>query len=400
MNALAMLSCFKRNGRLAVVTAALMWAGLAGAVEQDELSVRGFGTLGAARTTSDQVDFVRDLTQPDGARRRWTGEVDSVLGLQANWRASENVEWVAQGVSHYRYDGTFRPELTWAFVKYEPRPNLQLRAGRLGTEFFMLADSRQVGYSILTVRPVGDFFWYLPFSSIHGGDVAMTVPVGEDLVRGKLFYGQAQGRLPLGSALWNITGSPMLGGYLEYQTAFWQVRASYANIHFRHDLPFAAMLGAPLPALAEQHLAMAKKRSDYYSLGAVYDRGPWQIQLMLNLIDQESQAFQSSIGGYALAGYRVASVTPFVGVSRVYSTRRNDTLNSALVNRLMIDSHADQTTWMLGMRWDVARHLALKAQIDAIRGDEDSILPYRNDPASGVWSGRMNVFSVAMDFLF
>jgi len=387
-------------GRWLLFVLMLGLASLAGAVETEALVVHGFGTLGAVRTTSDQVEFVRDLSQASGAGRQWRSDVDSLLGLQANWRLNDDLEWVIQGVSHHRYDGAFRPELSWAFVKYEPRPNLQMRAGRLGTEFFMLADSRQVGYSFLTVRPVGDFFWYLPFSSIHGGDVAMTVPLGEDLLRGKLFYGQAQGRLPLGSALWEIDGSPMGGGYLEYQTAFWQLRASYANIRFNHDLPFAAMLGSPLPAAVEQHLAMAGKRSDYYSLGAVYDRGPWQVQVMLNLIDQQSQAFQSSMGGYVLAGYRIDSVTPFAGLSRVYSKRRTDTMNSLLVGRLMADTHADQTTFILGMRWDVARHLALKAQLDAIRGDEDSILPYRNDPATGRWSGRMNVFSVSMDFLF
>ncbi len=49
---------------------------------------RGFGTLGLARTTSDEVEFVRDLSQPSGIRKDWDGRVDSVLGLQAAWQIS------------------------------------------------------------------------------------------------------------------------------------------------------------------------------------------------------------------------------------------------------------------------------------------------------------------------
>ena len=129
--------------------------------EQPAFTLQGFGTLGAARTTSNEVEFVRDLSQPRGASQTWDARVDSVLGLQANWQINPQLEAVAQLVSRYRYDRTFTPEFSWAYLKYEPSPNLSLRAGRLGTEFFMMSDSRLVGYSFLTVRPPGDFFWSL-----------------------------------------------------------------------------------------------------------------------------------------------------------------------------------------------------------------------------------------------
>ena len=47
----------------------------------------------------------------------------------------------------------------------------------------------------------------------------------------------------------------MTGVSVEYQLAAWQVRASYANIRFKHDLPIARRVGGllarirwPLPA--------------------------------------------------------------------------------------------------------------------------------------------------------
>ena len=53
----------------------------------------------------------------------------------------------------------------------------------------------------------------------------------------------------------------------------------------------------------------------------------------------------------------------------------------------------------LGVRWDVAKNVALKAQWDSIRGDSTSIFPYRQDRRAQ-WDGNMDVFSMTMDFVF
>lgn len=373
--------------------------------EEHLFIVSGFGTLGVARTTSEEVEFVRDISQPRGVRTQWDGRLDSVLGVQANWRISSGLEAVVQGVSRYRYDRTFTPDLAWAYFKYDPTPTLSFRAGRMGTEFFMMADSRLVAYSFLTVRPPGDYFWYLPFSSIDGGDIALTMPIGAHVLRGKLFYGISDGSLPLADRQWKLDGSPMVGGYLDYQLSSWQFRLSYANIKFKKSLPIAQDFHA-LPALllspAEvgsslDYLETAGTRSHYYSFGLVYDEGPWQFQFMLNHVEQGSSAFQSSNAGYVLAGYRLGSVTPFVGYSQVQSQPRGNTMNWA-VARIMADSHSEQSTIIGGVRWDVARNIALKAQWDGIRGDASSIFPYRHEMAG--WGGKMDVFSLTMDFVF
>lgn len=369
------------------------------------LALHGFGTLGAARTSSEHVEFVRDISQPRGARTEWDGRVDSVVGVQANWRVAPAFEAVVQAVSRYRYDSSFTPEIAWAYVKYDPTTNFSFRAGRLGTEFFMLADSRLVGYSYLTVRPVGDYFWYLPFSSIDGGDVLLTIPVGENILRAKAFYGISDANIPRADAQWKIDGSPMAGAYVEYLMPSWVIRLSYANIKFKRSLPLAdelqsipASAFAPGDAAATlDYLETSGTRSHYYSLGVVYDNGPWQLQFMLNHVDQGSKAFESSTAGYALAGYRIASVTPFLGYSWVDSDKRSDpvSLAAAVVSA---NARSNQATTIVGARWDVVRNIALKAQWDAIRGDASSIFPYRREDAD--WKGRLDVFSLTMDFIF
>lgn len=383
---------------------ALFAALLAPALADDEsprFTWGGFGTLGATRTTSNDVQFVRDLSQRSGAGKDWNAGVDSLFGLQGGLRLTSQLDVTVQAVARHGYDNSYAPEITWAFVRYEPTSRVSLRAGRMGTEFFMLSDSRLIGYSYLTVRPPGDFFWYLPFSTVDGVDAVYKQPVGEGMLVGKAFYGLSPERMALADRTWRLDGSPLTGGYLEYQGGVWTVRASYANIEMRHNFPIddqlVALLGPVAGAQASDHLATRGKRAHYYSLGAIYEDGPWQLQAMLNRIEQGSNAFQSSHGGYLLAGYRVGTVTPYLGYSWVGSHSRSNTLN-AVVAAVMADSHSHQNTTFTGLRWDFAHNMAVKAQWDHIDGEAASIFPYRWEKAG--WDGKMDVFSLTLDFIF
>jgi hypothetical protein len=376
---------------------------LAAAEDSSAFSLHGFGTIGAVRTNTDSAQFVRDLYQQTGAEDKWSGNVDTVLGVQGNLRINSSLSGVVQVVSRYHFGSTYDPEVSWAFLKYDPTPQLSFRAGRLGTEFFMLSDSRLVGYSYLTVRPSGDYFWHLPFYSINGADAALTVPLGDDVLRFKVFHGVSDEEIPLSKEAWDLDGSRMSGAYVDYQRGPWQLRASFASILFKNNLPLRRLLletGAPLPVVedAERILETDDQRADFYSLGAVYDRGPWQFQLMLNRIRQESEFFENSEAAYALVGYRVGGLTPFVGISKVRSSARTPTANP-VANAFMLESRVDQHTVTLGARWDIAHDIALKAQVDEIRGRPESVFPYRNEDNSK-WSGDMRVFSLSMDFLF
>ena len=128
-------------------------------------ALRGFGTVGVARSSSGHAEFVRDMSQPVGIKDgQWSGRIDSILGVQANWQATADIELVGQVVSRLHYDRSHNPEVMWAFAKWEPDPRFSLRAGRIGADFMILADSRLVGYSYLPVRPSPDFFGPLFFS--------------------------------------------------------------------------------------------------------------------------------------------------------------------------------------------------------------------------------------------
>ena len=176
---------------------------------ESNLSLRGFGTLGVARSSSDQAEFVRDLSQPKGISNHWSARNDSVLGVQANWQATQSLELVGQVVSRYHYDDSHDPELMWAFAKWEPDARVSFRAGRIGADFMMLADSRLVGYSYLPVRPSADFFGPLFFSHFDGADATLTLPLANGLVRGKLFAGATHEKATGAPGIWDTSGSPV-----------------------------------------------------------------------------------------------------------------------------------------------------------------------------------------------
>ena len=381
------------------------------AATQAQLRFQGFGTLGLTRTNNDNAEFARDLSQPSGAGTTWTGKVDSLLGLQANWQFSPQTEAVVQVVSRHHYDGSFNPELTWAFLRHDLSPDTSVRAGRLGTEFYMLGDSRLVGFSNLTVRPPTDFYGSLVFSYIDGLDVSSAFQTSGGLLRGKLFVGTSPEKAPFSPGIiWDQRGSALLGGYLEYLAGSWQARVSHAQVRFNHEAPTDALLrtmgdplgGTPYFSLVPQ-MAMKDQWTRFTSVGLVYDAGPLNAQLMLNQIRHDGASYADSNAAYALVAYRLGAVTPYLGVSRSFTEHEplptsGLALVDALTASLVSQSYVDQHTVTLGARWDFQKNLALKAQLDRIDGQPSSKFLVKNP--SPAWNGRMTVFSLSLDFVF
>lgn len=378
------------------------------ATSSPSVSLKGFGTLGIARSNNDSIQFVRDLSSPDGLSRKWSGKLDSLLGLQANIHLSEQTEGVVQVVSRYRYDGTYTPEVTWAFLRHDVSPELSLRAGRLGTEFYMLADSRLVGYANLTVRPPPDYYGSLVFSYIDGFDVSATKPLAGGLLRGKFFAGVSPEKTPFINSPWDLAGSLLVGGHVDYLQGPWQFRLGHAQIHFEKETPMNALvesMGGPPGFLSYvPELSMAGTTSQFNSLGMVYDDGPLQLQLMLSQTRHESAQYEDSKAGYIIAAYRIGQVTPYLGYSQVKSSAKTLATPppaplAPLTSSLMTQTHSDQHTLFLGGRWDLKPNLALKAQADWIHGSPSSLFPFREGDGA-VWGGNMSVFSLALDFVF
>jgi len=365
--------------------------------------IKGFGTIGIARSDTDKAEYVRDLSQPNGLGRHWSGKIDSILGLQANLRLNARTEAVAQGVARYRYDGSWRPELSWFFLRHDVSPDFTLRFGRMGTEFYMQADSRMIGYANLTVRPPADYFGPIVVSWFDGIDASMTADTGSGLLRGKLFAGWAAEKTPfVEKYTWNLHGSRMLGGHLDYINGPWQLRIGRSQIRFKHQQPLREAAGFDILAAAPE-LSVVGRKATYDSLGIAYDEGRLQVQGQISRIRYDTAAYEDTDAGYLTFAYRVGQATPYLGYSRTRSSAARLTTPmpaplAAGIRNFMAQTHADQATITLGTRWDMMQNMALKAQLDMVRGKHDSRFPQRNSEAD--WDGRLNVFSLTLDFIF
>ncbi|RKR07488.1 hypothetical protein C7446_0300 [Kushneria sinocarnis] len=208
----------------------------------DRFSVSGFGTLALAHSNLDEADFVRDIGQPKGAGKGWSARPDSLLGAQLGIELQETLDVVVQGISRYHDSGDFSPELSWAFARWTPQPGIQLRAGRLGWDVYLLSDSRYVGYAYPWVRPPVDHFGTLQLTHVDGADITFRRPIGSDLVALKLYAGRSSGRIFMGEGFAaDFEVDRVYGGHVDYETGAWRFRLGYtqmeADVDFRGAVP-------------------------------------------------------------------------------------------------------------------------------------------------------------------
>ena len=101
----------------------------------------GYGTLGVVHSSEDQADFVADIFDPDGAgyNSELSPEVDSRLGLQATAEITPDLAAFGQIIVEHRYDGTWKPELEWANLRYDFSERLSARVGRMVLPTFLVS---------------------------------------------------------------------------------------------------------------------------------------------------------------------------------------------------------------------------------------------------------------------
>lgn len=393
----------------------------------------GFGSLGMARSDTDEVEYLRDFSQPVGVKRKWNGRLDSRLGIQLTSQMGEHFSASLQAVSKYRYDHTYTPQVTWAFLGWTPHPDFQVRAGRVGFDVFMNADSRDVGYSYLWARPSRDYYGTLPISYLDGMDMTYTPLVGESVqLKFKGYYGLTQEKIPSGA------GDPLslkkgrLGGVVaEAQGLQWRFRLAYGNFHTQTEWgkPLNQLIGGleqfsqVFPSLnqAVEDLSMKDKRFNFYSAGISYEGSNFQTQWMGARYTGNSAMSPDSWSGFGSVGYRMGRVVPYAFWSRLVTDRPTvnlDALNLVQPNpgnpasiqqyiaaqtllqalpRATKGTQADQVTYGGGFRIDLPRGFCLKFQADYIKTKGTAGL-WRNPTPE--WDNKATVFSTVLDFVF
>lgn len=374
-------------------------------------SFNGYGTLGVVHSDEDRADYVPDfrLTSGPGRSTDWDPDVDSRIGAQLSVHPTRNLSAVVQVVSEKGSDGAYTPEVEWANLTYTLSPSLRVRAGRIAVGSGMASEYRKVGFAMPWVRPPAEVYRMLPVTHSDGVDATYTFR------RGDLTY---EAQLAWGTTDTDLAESDGVG---LYQTIDWRalrLKLSYARVDL--DIPIITDFFEAFELFGEQGRRVAER----YDLGseplhvaglaASYDPGDWFVSAEWLAVRSDT-IIGDLATGYVSAGRRFGALTPYATFSR--AKRQHSTVVDGLtvsaqppplapvaaglndIIGLILRAAPDQRTLSLGTRWDVTERIALKAQYDFVDVTDGSPGHFTNQEP-GFQPGRVDVFSLSLDFLF
>lgn len=373
------------TNRLYLIALAVMAIGASTAHADDTgqtiFKFSGFGTLGASHSSERRGDYVLDNTQPKGAglNNDWAAGIDSRLGVQVSADFTPRITAVLQAISEYQYDGTYRPAVEWANVKYAFTPDFGIRAGRIALPTFLNSDTRKVGYSYPWVHPPIDLYRQLAITNSDGVDATYRFNAGEATNTIKAISGKNTIERPTStstaSGLWGVFDT------LEYGPA--TIRIGYQERESSSLNRLTGVVGAWV-------------RNSDLSVGAIYDPGNWFV--MGEWIQRKSTTKKDAM--YASAGYRMDKFTPYLGYSQASPSSFLPNAPASTAATIQTGRNA-QSTVSFGARWDFMKKADLKLQYDRIRLSADSNGSLVNVPTTTkVYGASFNVISVVVDFVF
>ena len=149
-------------------------------------------------------------------------------------------------------------------------------------------------------------------------------------------------------------------------------------------------------------------------LGMSYDPGEWFV--VSELVGFKGDGFLSdSTSWYITGGYRVGSLTPYLTVA---STKAHIDAESGItsaagtplatgaaginagINATLKQFNGSQDSISAGVRWDAMRNVALKLQVERISVKDGSNGRFANVQPSFPTNAKVNLVTVAADFVF
>lgn len=397
--------------------------------EDSGLRLSGFGTIGAVRTSTDDVDFVTPGQPGDGATKAgFSFSPDTKLGVQADYRVNSMFSATLQVLTKENGKGNWNPSPEWAFVKAQITPSISARVGRMGAPFFMISDFRDVNYANLWVRPPLEVYGQVPINNFDGADLSYKTDIGSTTLTSTVFAGPSiayyeQSKIKLSNQVgFNTTAE--IGGNLT-------VRLGYARSKLSIDSDQLPAVSAAYRALAPaaiagglssndllyfaDQIATQKARSSFLGLGATWDQGDWILSGEFTKRRSDSYV-PDTTGWYASVGYRVGKFTPFAYLSRTqidsqpanpipanvsaggYTVSMRTA--SAYGTAILDSGNIAQKSVALGVRWDAFKNTAIKAQVESLKPESSTGLMYDSTSTANVRDKRINVLSLSVDFVF
>lgn len=385
---------------------------------EKNITLRGFGTLGAVYHDEPGIKYRRDISQSDNGAgsSQLSLAQDSMLAVQADVNAHNHFKSSLQVISRQNVYGNFAPEVAMAYLKYQEGDSF-MRLGRTNIEIYMQGDSAEIGYANLPVRQPVIFY---P-RSINGLDAETSRPLAGGMVRLKGMAGFVSGKLLAPAPVYDAEGSRCIGALAEYSINGWTGRFALGELTMKNELDSlqpgssltTALTSVPNGTKLFNIFSMQNRTISNKMLGLTYDAGSVQGGAGYTLISSHDWEDQHLL--YAYAGYRIEQVTPYLSWSSARTSRnftstgipngysaQTDALNQTTTNGQSV-FFTNQSDVAAGSRYDFANNMALKFQVDYIRyQDPYSIVDTSFSTSSAESRGykTLLLYSVALDFVF
>ena len=397
----------------AVLAATAAMQAQAGVMDDGNLSISGFGTVGVAKSNTDDVKFAR-YNQADGVGDSTRIGLDTNLGLQATYKINDWLSGTAQVLTRKATEHSFTTDLTWAFLKARINDEVSVRVGRVVVPTFLISDYQNVGYANTMMRPPIEMYSQNPIENSDGADINYQHAFGELNFTAQAFAGVSRGKLFVSSGAGSTAtyrapaaGLSVSGEYGPFLLRFAHARA---DMHI-NDLQPINGLTTTLNTVGFTQLASdltftSGKKIAFTSIGGTMD---WN-----NIVAQAEYAqrrakeavyLPDTNSWYTMVGYRVGKVLPYYAhasakgagssVTTPAALARVPALNTAVTGLL---TSAEQTSDIVGVRWDFAKSVALKVQVDRVKPKAKSGLLI-NVPAAG-YNKDVTVVAAGLDFVF
>lgn len=376
-----------------------------------EIDLSGFATIGLTNSNDDELIFQSSLDRIPESGLNW--QTNSLFGLQINYRVSNNVDIVVQGLLEHKHHDSVSDILEMAFVRYRFNRNWSARLGRLNYNAYLLSEYLNVGYSTLWATPPMEF--YTPSSNISyidGAEVEYRKSVSAGTVQATFAYGKSQAKVASTGENYWFEYESVVNGSLSFETDKWRLKATLSHFRgkdsyfgslteFQQQLPSVPSDWWPAAADFAKALDFEDKDVTYAALGYHYNNGSWLLMSEIAMLNIDWVVLNNLAYGYTSVGYIVGDVTPYITYANLNTTDKRTIVAEPAYDavpteqarlgllamhqgsqNLLDISRMDQQSLSAGVRWDIGARWAVKGQVSRyqLRG-----------PGYGAWGSDLDV---------
>lgn len=392
------------------LAAAISTASIAEDASNKLFEFSGYGTLGITQLDKHDTYYRNFTLSKSGAKDSAYLGTDSVIGLQARGKITDQLGYIIQGVTRTWEQDEYLTKISWAALSYEVSPGLVVRLGRTNTQFFMHSDTLFVNYVREFVRPPVEVYSLAPFRDMDGADVIYRIGIENYLIETQAYVGSSKTRVPSGE----IELKDLIGGRASVAKGNLFLQASYANSRVSNTTK-SGITTELISALESTGFENVKRdidgtdgRSTYTSVGFKHE-GYYGNVFGEYAKRTNSKYYGSSHAWYLGVSKRIADFTPYYYYAKQRSDK--DSINSrtgidafdAGLYRLNASRSTAQQSHVAGVRYELMSNTAVKFQVERSRPEEGAwgIFVPKNVSNSEIADGKtVTTVSLGVDFVF